>query len=290
VSESGQNSLPPVSLHRSICLPHLIHPARRTNHPLGPNRQKILSTDYLSFSVFGLGFVFVTGGLIAVVSYMLDPILGCLRRRYNVRTYQQLEWCTNSTMQLQRLAYEEAGSGTWSKATSNFPVTLKDEELALLDLTDPKHPRLERGVNVKGNTSNGSKGTGGMGEEMRERERDGLQTQITSRRNSKATAQVHAVEVEQSPVMPMSVREDDMSIRVLSPAVTMVDGDEAWEPRSDATALDDHAAGRSSGSSSSSSTESRGGLEEPVRGRRGGEAAPDGHAGPRPRTQPGAGF
>jgi hypothetical protein len=48
----------------------------------------------------------------------------------------------NETFQLQRLAHEEVGLGTWSRTTDFIPVTKPREELALLDLSYPGHPRL----------------------------------------------------------------------------------------------------------------------------------------------------
>ena len=48
----------------------------------------------------------------------------------------------NETLQLQRLAYEEIGLGTWSGGAKSIPTTLAGEELGVLDLTDLDHPRL----------------------------------------------------------------------------------------------------------------------------------------------------
>ncbi|KAL1651891.1 hypothetical protein SLS58_000014 [Diplodia intermedia] len=63
--------------------------------------------------------------------------------RCRLDSYARLEWCANETLQLQRLAHEELGMGTWSKCDGDVPVTEKGERLAMLDLTDSKHPRLK---------------------------------------------------------------------------------------------------------------------------------------------------
>jgi hypothetical protein len=115
-------------------------------------QQKILSTAYTSFSLFGLCFTFVVGGLIIIISYILDPVLSCLRKRRGHQTYAQLEWCTNEILQVQRLAHEELGLGTWSHATSSVPITKLGELLGLLDLADPDHPKLRTPL-VKENDS-----------------------------------------------------------------------------------------------------------------------------------------
>lgn len=106
--------------------------------------QKILSTAYINFSVFGLVFMFVAGSLVVLVSFALEPCLRCVRRRFRLDRweYSHLEWAMNQTLQLQRLAHEEVGAGTWAGGIRAIPVTRKGEELAILDVSDPGHPRL----------------------------------------------------------------------------------------------------------------------------------------------------
>ncbi|KAH8881178.1 hypothetical protein GQ53DRAFT_888933 [Thozetella sp. PMI_491] len=106
--------------------------------------QKILSSAHLSFSVLGVGVVVAVGGSIILVSYIIDPILTCMQKRSGKRQYQVLEWSTNGTLQLQRLAFENAGANTWSKATGSIPTTLFGQKLPLLDLSDLKHPKFRR--------------------------------------------------------------------------------------------------------------------------------------------------
>ncbi|KAI0972391.1 hypothetical protein F4678DRAFT_478828 [Xylaria arbuscula] len=106
------------------------------------NNQKIKSTSYASFSVFGLLFTFVVGGLIILTSYLLEPISKLLHKKWGFKTYAHLEWTTNATLQLQRLAHEELGFGTWSKGTGEIPTTAPDDSLACLDISNAKHPVL----------------------------------------------------------------------------------------------------------------------------------------------------
>ena len=55
--------------------------------------------------------------------------------------YQQLEWRSNNTLQLQRLAHEELGCGIWTGG--DFPITTTvGETLAVLDISEPDHPKL----------------------------------------------------------------------------------------------------------------------------------------------------
>ncbi|KAF4543286.1 Cytochrome p450 protein [Lasiodiplodia theobromae] len=110
------------------------------------HNQKILSTAHISFSLFGLYFIFCLGSFIIVVSYIIEPVLGWLQKRHHRGEYQRLEWCANETLQLQRLAHEGIGFGTWSHAIDVVPVTKRGELLAVLDLENPEHPRLKAPV------------------------------------------------------------------------------------------------------------------------------------------------
>ncbi|GAP86704.1 hypothetical protein SAMD00023353_2000220 [Rosellinia necatrix] len=106
--------------------------------------QKILSTSYTSVSLFGLFIIYIPGVLIIILSLVLDPILSYSQKRWKNREYENLEWACNETLQLQRLAYEESGQGDWSACIDSVPVTTAEQELAPLNVMDPKHPRLRR--------------------------------------------------------------------------------------------------------------------------------------------------
>ncbi|KAH8886193.1 hypothetical protein GQ53DRAFT_828197 [Thozetella sp. PMI_491] len=74
--------------------------------------QRIMSAEYTSFSVLGIGITFGLGGFIILLSYSLEPLMGCIWKRWATKQYQQLEWRANDTLQLQRLVYEGLGHGT----------------------------------------------------------------------------------------------------------------------------------------------------------------------------------
>ncbi|KAJ9151962.1 Cytochrome p450 protein [Pleurostoma richardsiae] len=129
------------------------------------HNQKVLSTAYVSFSIFGLCFTLALGSLVVIASYVLDPIMACLRRRYGMKQYEQLEWATNEVFQIQRLAHEEIGIGTWERATREVPVTQPGEKLAVLDLANSEHPRLlVAAIDIPSPRSGGPKNT--MAEEV----------------------------------------------------------------------------------------------------------------------------
>ncbi|KAI0509524.1 hypothetical protein F5B22DRAFT_638000 [Xylaria bambusicola] len=107
------------------------------------NSQKIRSTEYGSFNLFGLIFVFSVGGSLIATSYLLEPVAAFLYEKWGYKKYEQLEWTSNATLQLQRLAHEEAGFATWSNCTGTAPKTETGELLGSLNLTDPDHPVLK---------------------------------------------------------------------------------------------------------------------------------------------------
>lgn len=106
--------------------------------------QKIHSSAYTSFSMFGLCFTFVTGALIIVISFALEPILSFLYKWKKYKPHAYLEWNTNTNLQLHRFAHEELGLVEWKDCTREVPTTDPHVYLAGLDIADPKHPVLSR--------------------------------------------------------------------------------------------------------------------------------------------------
>lgn len=127
--------------------------------------QKTHAADYISFSLFGIGITLIIGGLIILLSFIAEPILAYhissssshwkwrRRRRQDQErsqtprscshTYSHYEWVSNETLQLQRLAHEGLGIGTWSGAMKTIPLTEPKEALGVLEFSDnPKHPKL----------------------------------------------------------------------------------------------------------------------------------------------------
>jgi hypothetical protein len=101
-----------------------------------------LSTTYASFNLFGLYFTYVTGVLIIVTSFILEPLLRFLHRRRKYNQYAYLEWSSNATLQLHRLAHEANDCSKWNGCTDFVPVS--NDILARLDIEDLEHPILAR--------------------------------------------------------------------------------------------------------------------------------------------------
>ncbi|KAF4545509.1 Fumonisin biosynthetic transcription factor [Lasiodiplodia theobromae] len=104
--------------------------------------QKVFSRAYLHFSILGLSLTLAIGSAIIVLSYVLEPVVSYFQRRRNLDPYARLEWASNETLQLQRLAHEELGVGSWRRCLEAVPTTGRGEMLAVLDVGDLEHPRL----------------------------------------------------------------------------------------------------------------------------------------------------
>ncbi|KAF2275861.1 uncharacterized protein EI97DRAFT_442849 [Westerdykella ornata] len=110
--------------------------------------QKIISSRYYSFNVLGMVAILAIGTAIILLDYTIEHIVNFIDKRWrkfnHESTYARLEWAANSTLQLQRLAHEELGLGTWRHCADAIPVTEPGEKLGLLDVTDEEHPILIR--------------------------------------------------------------------------------------------------------------------------------------------------
>ncbi|KAI0185462.1 hypothetical protein EV127DRAFT_503014 [Xylaria flabelliformis] len=104
--------------------------------------QKVKNTAHSSFSLFGLIFTYAVGFIVIITSFSLEPVFWLLYRKRGHNQHATLEWTTNTTLQLQRLAHEGLGFGTWSKGTENIPVAKTGDMLGCLDYTNPNHPVL----------------------------------------------------------------------------------------------------------------------------------------------------
>ncbi|KAF7505123.1 hypothetical protein GJ744_001263 [Endocarpon pusillum] len=118
----------------------LTRPNNTEEHQVCAN-QKIRSDSFTSFNVLGLTIIFALGGLITLISFVLPIAVERVQRRRN--PYSSVEWIANETLQLQRLAHEAVGAGTWQGTHTDWPTTAQTESLAVLDMSHPKHPKLK---------------------------------------------------------------------------------------------------------------------------------------------------
>jgi hypothetical protein len=105
--------------------------------------QRIMSTRYSSFSILGVGIIFALGGALIVLDLVLESVLDWAQRSNPRSDYARLEWKSNATLQLQRLAHEEAGSRNWTHCTETVPITTRsNDRLRAFNISNIEHPRL----------------------------------------------------------------------------------------------------------------------------------------------------
>ncbi|KAF2183496.1 hypothetical protein K469DRAFT_689964 [Zopfia rhizophila CBS 207.26] len=141
---------------REILKQFQVHPKDNEAMSMCTN-QKIISTLYSSFSVLGLSIILILGSILIITDIFLEPGLNYWQTRraesgklphhnFTGSTHSRLEWRVMSVLQLQRLAHEAVGSGSWFKTSSENPITKPMEKLGILDVSDEKRPFLRQAV------------------------------------------------------------------------------------------------------------------------------------------------
>ena len=126
--------------------------------------QKVHSTGgTINFSVLGLALVVIICSILILTNLVLETIVGFIQRRYKTGSYRRLQWIVDGKLQLQRMAFEAAGMGTWSGGATPVPITRLGEKFGLPRDTDPDHPRLQDYMKAQGG---GGRGEGDAGEEI----------------------------------------------------------------------------------------------------------------------------
>ena len=120
-------------------LPFLLPPNGSSQAHLCDN-QRARSGRAQNFSILAIGLILGIGLLIICINLGLHPLVSYVQRERDLKDYRRLAWKSNGLLQLQRLAHEEVGFGTWERCVKIVPVTAKGEVLATLDVTDPEHP------------------------------------------------------------------------------------------------------------------------------------------------------
>ncbi len=95
--------------------------SQKVRHPIG----------YTNVSVLGIVIILVVGSVIIVISWVLDTVVGSIQKHLWKRSdYKRVQWLLNSTLQLQRMAFESAGFGSpWLRCDETVPVTREKRDL-----------------------------------------------------------------------------------------------------------------------------------------------------------------
>jgi hypothetical protein len=105
--------------------------------------QIIRSPNFTSFSILGISFIFGFGGLTIFISIFLEAIVAYFQKRWRKGLFQQVRWRLDGKLQLQRMAFEEAGLGLWEGGRDQIPTTVvKGQKILLPQGWDEEHPSL----------------------------------------------------------------------------------------------------------------------------------------------------
>ncbi|KAI4269529.1 MAG: hypothetical protein L6R38_007434 [Xanthoria sp. 2 TBL-2021] len=109
------------------------------------NNQIIRKTSgTTSFSVLGVAIILIVGTILIITSWTLDTCMRSIRGKKGSSQHKSLQWIVDEKLQLQRLAYEEAGQGHWREGASTVPLTERDDKIGLPWNADMEHPRLSQ--------------------------------------------------------------------------------------------------------------------------------------------------
>jgi hypothetical protein len=107
------------------------------------NSQIIRSPNFTSFSILGISLIFGFGGLTICISLCMESVVGYLQRRWRRGLFQQVRWRLDGKLQLQRMAFEEAGLGVWHRGADQVPTTVvRGQKIVLPQGWDEEHPSL----------------------------------------------------------------------------------------------------------------------------------------------------
>ena len=122
----------------------LVGPANRYQEDICNNTKIQSQSGTTSFSVLGVSIILIVGSLLITTSLVLSTVMDFIRQKRHWKAHKSLQWVLDGKLQLQRLAYEEAGQGQWSGGTDSVPVTRRGDKLGIPETVDGKHPRLSR--------------------------------------------------------------------------------------------------------------------------------------------------
>lgn len=139
-------------------IPDAMHLDRPTKiqQKMCKNQMVKSSSGTISFSVLGLVTILILGAALISTSLVLPTVVEFLRQWLKWKEYKSLQWTLDGKLQLQRLAYEEAGQGHWSGGASSVPLLRKGDLIGVPEGVDTTHPRLGR---VRRHSESGSVST-----------------------------------------------------------------------------------------------------------------------------------
>ncbi|KAH7083074.1 hypothetical protein BKA63DRAFT_502200 [Paraphoma chrysanthemicola] len=129
--------------------------------------QRVRMADFHSISAWTFFIFLISGGVFMLIVLYLEEIFDIALEKTSLGQNARLrrghaEWKAGSTLQLQRIAHENLGFGTWKRTDEAVPVTNRGDILGTFNIDDEKHARLVNlSMDRKSYTRDGSVESGG---------------------------------------------------------------------------------------------------------------------------------
>lgn len=107
------------------------------------SRQIIRRQGYTNFSILAISLIFGFGGLIICISFFIETLVGYFQTKFGRGKYHFMRWHLDPALQLQRMAFEETGLGSWKQGANEIPITEKGEVFAPATEWDVWHPSIK---------------------------------------------------------------------------------------------------------------------------------------------------
>lgn len=82
------------------------------------------SSNSMSFSVVGLAILFILGGIIILLSLILDTLAGYIQQKLGHGLHARMEWLVNDKLQMQRMLHSQLKLGQWHDVVEKVPITV----------------------------------------------------------------------------------------------------------------------------------------------------------------------
>ena len=92
--------------------------------------QKIRDAQFYSFNMLGLFITLFVGGAIVLLNLCLSTVVGLVQKFTKWGIHKREDWGLDHSLQVQRLAYENAGLGHWKGKEALVPTTGLGERFA----------------------------------------------------------------------------------------------------------------------------------------------------------------
>ncbi|KAK7192149.1 hypothetical protein PSPO01_01721 [Paraphaeosphaeria sporulosa] len=92
-----------------------------------------------SFSTLGVAIILTVGGLLILTHMVLEYIVANV---VPTKNYKLIRWALDDKLQLQRLAFEGAGVGSWNAGLGTVPTTKRTQTFGMEIGGDQRHPTM----------------------------------------------------------------------------------------------------------------------------------------------------